>query len=159
MIAQVSHFTMLERLLRTTHVLQFSRLLRIQWRKKLRWQWYLISWVHINVDQLWLHKMQMSIRPLWAKHICDSWKCENRHMCFILLPQTHLRMAKKHHYSQVIVISKPDSSFCGMRSWPSQNNEVQNQSFVCCAQMCFWWLYKRLDCFLLYKTYVSHITL
>ena len=79
-------------------------------------------------------------------------------MCFIHSPQIHLRMQAKPHDSQVIVLSKPNSSFCGMRSWPSRNTELQNQSFDCCAQMWFWTWQERLFCFS-QKTSLSHTAL
>ena len=79
-------------------------------------------------------------------------------MCFICSPQTHLCMASKPHDSQVIVLSKPNACFYGMRSWPWQSKEVHNISFVCWAQMWFWLMYKRRFSFSL-KTHLSHIAL
>ena len=93
----------------------------------------------------------MSLKPLrFMKNI--DW-----HVSFICSPQTHLRMTKTHNYLHVIVLSKPNAYFSGMRSWPAQNKEMHNMICFCCAQVRPLWKYKPLIWFSR-KAYLSRLT-
>ena len=112
-----------------TYVFQFSRLVYGQWRSNPAMA---IASLIINA-----YKRLSVLTPQNADvaqttvgvNTCDQRKCGNRRMCFICSPQTHLCIAKKPRDLHIIVLSKPNAYFCGMRSWPSQNNEIQNLHF------------------------------
>ena len=67
------------------------------------------------------------------------------HALYMLTTDT-LAHCKETHDLHVIVPSKPYAYFCGVRSWPSQNNGIPNLNVFGCAQVCFWWMYKTLFC-------------
>ena len=59
---------------------------------------------------------------------------KQKHMCFKCTPQKQLRNAETPHYLHVIVLSRPNAYFCGMRSWPPQNKVMQHLNIFGCAK-------------------------
>ena len=136
LIAQVLCFMRLSRLLNITHVFQFSRLFRKQWRQ------------HPAVA------IAMLIINAYKRRTVLT--AQNADAAPTIVGVTYLRFMKnvktdecalyEHHrhtyaWQQNLIIHKSlfcqgqTVNCCGMRSWPSQNTEVQNLSFDCCAQM------------------------
>ena len=158
-MAQVSHFTRLTRWLNITHLSQFSQLFRTQWREH----------PAVAIASLIIHAYK-------RRSVLTA---QNSDVAPTIVGVTYLRSMKNvdtdtctlyaHHkqictWQQHLIIHKPlfcqsqTLNFGGVRSWPSQNIEVQNLSFYWCAQMWFWWWYTRRFCFSL-KTSLSHIAL
>ena len=155
LIAQVSHFTMSKRLLVITHLFQFSRLFHSGEQK---------SAVAIAV---------LIINPYNRRAVLTA---QNADVAPTIVGVTYSRFMKNvktdacalyaHHrpWQQNLISHK--SLFCRGHTLnfvecdPGQHKttKVQSMRFVCCAQMCFWLLHKRLVCFSL-KTLFPHCTL
>ena len=122
LIVQVSHFTRFEQLLEITQVFKLSLLFRTQWGNNPA---VAIASLIINAykRRSILIAQNADLAPIivavtylrFMKHV-QIYTCAlyANHTHTHTHTHTHLRMAEKTHYSQVIVLSGPNSDLYGM---------------------------------------------